>query len=72
MAAFTVSVKALVAVAATLSATCTVKENVPVTVGIPEIMPVPEARERPVGKVPTVTVHVPYGGVPPVAVSVVE
>ena len=70
MAALTVRVKALVAVAATLSATRTVKLDVPATVGVPEITPVELPRESPVGRLPTVTVHEPYGGVPPVALRV--
>jgi hypothetical protein len=71
-AAATTKVKDLVAVAATASVTRMVKVELPVTVGVPEITPVEELRERPVGNVPTVTVQLPYGAVPPVAVMVVE
>ena len=59
-----------VAVVATESATRTVKVEVPATVGVPAITPVPAVKVSPVGRVPTVTVHEPYGGVPPDAESV--
>ena len=58
VAALTVSERAAVAVAATLSVTRTVKALVPVALGVPEITPA-ALRERPVGRVPTVTVHEP-------------
>jgi len=72
VAALTVRLRAAVAVAATASVTRTVKELVPVPDGVPEITPVELFSVRPVGSVPTVTVHEPYGGVPPVAASVIE
>ena len=59
VAAFTVILRAFEAVAATLSLTRTVKLLVPVPVGVPEMTPVPAVSVRPVGSVPTVTVHEP-------------
>ena len=38
-------------------------------VGVPLMMPVLAFNVRPAGNVPAVIVHVPYGPVPPVAVS---
>ena len=68
----TVIESAAVAVLGMESDTCTVKLLVPVPVGVPDMTPVEAFRESPVGSVPTVTVHDPYGGVPPAAVSVTE
>ena len=68
----TVIESAAVAVLGIASDTCTVKDDVPVPVGVPDITPVEAFRDSPVGSVPTVTVHEPYGGVPPAAVSVTE
>jgi hypothetical protein len=68
--ALTVIDKACVAVAATLSLTRRVKLDVPVPVGVPEMTPVELLSVNPVGNVPTVTVHEPYGGVPPAAANV--
>ena len=39
-------------------------------VGVPLMMPVLAFRVSPAGRVPAVMVQVPYGAVPPVAVSV--
>ena len=39
-------------------------------VGVPLIIPVLAFNVRPAGRVPAVIVQVPYGAVPPVAVSV--
>ena len=52
------------------SVTRTVKLLVPVPVGVPEIIPVPGASVSPAGRVPDAMDQV-YGGVPPVAASVV-
>ncbi len=57
-------------VAATASATRTVKVDRPDPLGVPLMMPVDEARDRPVGSVPPVTVQALDGDVPPVAASV--
>ena len=52
------------------SVTRTVKLLVPVPVGVPEITPVLDASASPAGRVPDAMDQV-YGGVPPVAASVV-
>ena len=56
--AFTVILKAFVAVWELASLTCTVKLLVPVPVGVPEITPVAEARINPEGRLPEVIDHV--------------
>ena len=68
-AALIVMLSALVVLCAP-PVTWTVKFDVPVAVGVPEIAPV-LASVRPAGSVPAASDHV-YGGVPPVAASVVE
>ena len=61
---------ALVAVCAP-AVTRTVKLDVPAAVGVPAITPVPAFSVSPAGSVPLASDHV-YGGIPPLAVSVVE
>jgi hypothetical protein len=53
---------------ATVKPNCTFRAT---TVGVPLIAPVAASNDKPAGKVPVVTDHV-YGGVPPVAINVVE
>ena len=53
--AFTVILKAFVAVWELASLTCTVKLLVPVPVAVPEITPVLEARVSPAGRLPKIT-----------------
>ena len=67
---FTVMLRALVTFWAP-AVTRTVKLEVPVAVGVPEMTPVLAASVSPAGSAPLAIDHV-YGGVPPVAASVVE
>jgi hypothetical protein len=60
----------LVASCDALSLTRTVKVELPAAVGVPVIAPF-GSRDNPAGRLPEVTFHV-YGGVPPLAVSVVQ
>jgi hypothetical protein len=62
-----------VAVVPCESVTFTVKVEVPTAepMGVPEITPALDS-SRPVGRAPEFTIHVVYGGTPPVAVNVVE
>lgn len=53
------------------SRTCAVKEKLPDVVGVPAIVPVVALNCRPAGRTPPVVLQV-YGGVPPLAASVVE
>jgi hypothetical protein len=69
-AALAVSVKFAVAVYPWVSFTWIVKEKDPPAVGVPVIAPVPGFNVNPGGKLPTVTLHVVYGGTPPEAASV--
>src|SRR5580704_17159468 len=55
----------------TLSLTVTLKLEVPATVGVPLITPLEAFSDKPAGSVPVLTVQLLYGGVPPVACSVV-
>ena len=66
-----VSDRALVAVAPLASVTWAVKLEVPVAVGVPLITPVEEFKDRPAGRLPTVTAHV-NGEVPPLTERVCE
>src|SRR5258708_584245 len=65
-----VMVNAFCAVRFAASVTVTVKLNVPVVVGVPANAPVGASSVSPGGVLPAVTVKT-YGGVPPVAASVV-
>jgi len=56
--AFTVILKAFVAVWELASLTCTVKLLVPVPVGVPEMTPEVGARVNPEGRLPKVIDHV--------------
>ena len=56
--AFTVMLKAFVALCAFKSLTCAVKLLVPAPVGVPEITPLLGARVNPAGKVPETIDHV--------------
>ena len=57
----------------TAFASCTwaLKEKLPASVVVPVIVPVAALNPKPAGSAPPVMLHV-YGGVPPVAASVVE
>ena len=70
-AALTVIESACVAVRDPLSVTRTVKFEVAAVVGVPVIAPDDASKDKPAGKVPTVTAQL-YGVVPPEATKVAE
>ena len=68
-AAYTVTERACVAVAAFASVALTVKSLVPAVVGVPLITPVLVLSDRPTGRLPVAIAHV-IGLLPPLDVSV--